>query len=285
MKSFFLLLALFLPFLAQADTLSKENNSQSRVDWGSLKKNLKLKYSALFIGPTTQHIDGNLNGYGTYLSLRNYFSLGVVFSPQWEAEVGAEYRKYWRPQDPKQPQRASIESRDPYIGVIYKNFVDVDIFSMGAKARYFAPISENTKSYIGKRTDAGNGTLQGSISSSWKFLDGDLFISLPIDIYYHLAKSAPMEHEDFSLKAKANASYYFGKRISTSLEYSTGDLRHHTTKKWSKFNDPYTGHKVMASISWMPSRKLLLSPSISWGHPRFQLNNAELSLYTSYYFL
>jgi len=259
--------------------------TQSSFDWSNAFERVSAKYSALLLGPTVQHLDGDLDGKGTNISLRNYFSLDVKVAPDWEAEAEWEVRQAWRPVDPKRPNRKNLEARDPHVGIARKNIYRGDIFSFGARARYYIPVTEHNKSKIGKRDDFGNGEANFGLRPAWRFLDGDLYVGCGLDAYYNIAKQAPAVREDYSLRARPLVSYRIAKKFATKVEYDSGTLRHSTDGKWTKFNDRNSGQRLFVGGSWYPTKALTLSPSFSWGSHTFRLNRAGVSLFANYSFL
>lgn len=260
-------------------------NSQSRFDWANALKRVGGNYGALLLGPTLQHPDGNLDGKGANISLRNYLSLDVKVTPEWEVETGGELRQTWRPVDPKKPNRKNLEARDPYVGIARKDIYRGDIFSLGARARYFIPVTDHNKSKVGKPEDSGNGSTNFSLKPAWKFLDGDLYVACSFDAYYNIPERAPAVREDYSLRARPLISYRIVKKFAAKVEYDSGILRHSTNGKWTKFNDRFTGQRLFVGGSWSPTSAFGLSPSLSWGSHTFRLNRAEVSLFANYKFL
>jgi len=281
-----LLVFLFLSapgaFAAEGDTTL--TSTGSNFDWRSALEKVHASYGVLFLGPTIKNLDGDIEGKGAYVSMRNYLSLDYALAKDWELESGWEVRQTFRPADPKKPQRKDLEMRDPFAGVSRKNIIQGEVFSLGARARYFLPVTEYNKSKVGTPEDAGNGELNLGMSPSWKF--GDLYVGCGLDFYYKFVEGTPKVHENYAVKAKPLVSYRIASKFAAKVEYQTGTLRHMTNGKWSKFNDRFTGQRVLAGGSWNPTRSLSLSPALGWGNlGTFQIKATELSLFATYYFL
>jgi hypothetical protein len=285
MKVFFtLFLALFtLNASAEESIVNAASESSSRFNWNSLLEKSELSYAALLTGPSTKYLDGNKDGRGTNLTLRNYVSASFEFAKNWEAETGVEFRRYFRPVDPKKPGRSDFEWRDPFVSVDRKNIVKTDRFSLAAKLRYFIPATAYNKSNVKKEYDSGNGTIGTRITPSWKL--GDFFVSCYGEFNYRFDENAPKVRQDYYVKAKPFVSYKFARNWSAKVEYSTGDLNHRTNGKWTKFNDPAIGQNVYTGVTWTATKKLSISPSLGWGPGSLQLRDTEVSVFASYYIL
>jgi hypothetical protein len=271
------------PQLAPAPT-ARAGESQSSL-WSRAKSRLSGSYGGLLIGPTLQHLDGNTDGRGSFVSLQNYLSLEGRLDQNWRLHIGGEFRQTWRPEDPRRPDRKSFEARDPHLGLSRRNIIRGDTFSLGARARYFFPLSENTKYRVGRRNDAGRGELNIGLSPAWRLMGGDIYISCGTNFYYKFAERPPAVRENYSVRLWPALSYRISSKLAAKLEYSTGYLRHTTDGKWTKLNDRFYGQKIFAGGVWSPTRNLSFNPSLGWGSHTFRLNNPELSLFTSYYFL
>lgn len=259
--------------------------STTRFDWAQAFDKVNASYSALLLGPNIQSMDGNLDGRGTNMHVRNYLSLGVDVAKDWEVDSGWEVRQYWRPVDPKNPNRSNLEARDPYLGLSRRNLIRTERFSLGARARFFLPVSDYTKAQVGKTYDSGRGALNVNISPYLRLLDGDLGISCTTEFWYNFDKAAAANRENYSVKAKPLVSYRFARKFAAKVEYNTGTIRHANNGKWSKLNDKGLGQKLYAGVTYYPNRNLSLNPSLGWGSDTFRLNRAEVSLYASYSFL
>ncbi|MCO5144428.1 MAG: hypothetical protein M9962_15220 [Oligoflexia bacterium] len=259
---------------------------QSYFSLSSLRDKTNLSYGALILGPTVRKINGDTQGKGHYISLRNYLSAGFEFRKDWELEVGNEFRQTFRPKDPKKPDREDFEFRDLSVGIGVDDIIESGSFSLDGKLRYYIPTSKYTLSKVGKADDSANGTFRIGINPSMSFFDRDLYLAIPVDFYRSFAKGTPKIHKNYSVKFKPLASYRLSQKWKAKVEYSSGDLYHSTDGKWTKFNDPFTGQKIYLGASWNPTYKLGFSPSLAWGaNGSFQLKNTELSLYMSYYIL
>lgn len=282
------ILALFLLTGAAqaADTATvADTTSTARFDWTRAFEKVNASYSALLLGPNLQSMRGDLDGRGTNMHVRNYLSAGVEVAKDWEVGAGWEVRQYWRPADPKKPDRKNLEARDPYLSVNRRNFIRTDLFSLGARARFFFPVSESTKANIGKTYDSGRGSLNVTVTPYWRFFDGDVGISCATEFWYNFDKAAAANRENYSVKAKPLVSYRFARKFAAKVEYNTGTIRHANNGKWSKLNDKGLGQKLYAGITYYPNASLSINPSLGWGSDTFRLNRAEVSLYASYNFL
>jgi len=271
-------------FAAEVETATSTSGSSSRFDWRSALEKTRASYGILILGPTVKNLDGNIDGKGAFVSMRNYLSLDYAVAKDWELESGWEVRQTFRPADPKKPQRKDFEMRDPFAGFSRKNIIRGDAFSLGARARYFLPVTEHNKSKVGTPEDAGNGELNVGLSPAWKF--GDVSVGCGLDFYYKFKEGTPKVHENYAVRAKPLVSYRIAAKFAAKVEYQTGVLRHQTNGKWTKFNDRSTGQRVLAGGSWNPTRSLTLSPALGWGNRgTFQMKATELSLFATYNFL
>lgn len=265
---------------ALAAELTAPAASTSRFLGWPLQK-IRAEYAALFLGPTIRNFDGNTEGKGSFLAMRNYLSAGIETAPNWILETGGEFRQHWRDPDPKRPDRKDGEMRDPYIGINRRNIIGGEIFSLGAKARYFLPVTEYNLSRRGKPDDAGRGELTASLSPFWRMADGALNVGCVLDGGYKFDKDAGANRENYSVRAKPQAAYRFHRRLGSKVEYSTGFFRHANNGRWTKFNDRLTGQKLLVGLVWLPLENVSLNPGLAWGSHTFRLNSAELSLYAS----
>jgi hypothetical protein len=279
MLSTLLLLATF-SFAAEETT-----PSSSFLSWNQMQQTLDASYAALLKGSTLDHLDGNQDGKGTNVSLRNYLSLDGKFSEFWKAGISFEGRQYFRPVDAKNPNRKDFEWRDPIVSIGRDKILEKDAYSFSAKIKYAIPMTEYNKSNVGKTHDSGNGEWNLSLSNGWKFRDGDIYAGFPVDLYYKMAEAPPVVREDYSVRAKPFVSYRIAAKYSAKVEYSTGNIRHTTNGKWSKLNDKALGQTLFAGITYVPINGLQISPGLTWGSSTYRLNSAEASLYASYLFL
>lgn len=280
-------LALFLTglnaFAEVSDAPAPIEESASRANWREILDKTNLSYAMLLTGPTVRHLDGDLNGKGTYLNFRNYVSAGYDFAKDWEVESGVEFRRYVRPRDPKKPNRSDFEWRDPYAGLSRSNIVRRGNFSLSGKLRYFIPATEYNKSNVGREYDQGNGAVSARVTPAWR--RGDFYLSLATELSYRFAEKAPKVRQDYFVKMKPLLSYRFARQWSAKLEYATGDLNHRTNGTWTKFNDPNIGQALYTGVTWTATKQLSMSPSLGWGPGRFQLKETTVSLFASYYIL
>lgn len=255
----------------------------TRFDWGRAFEKLDATYAGLMEGPTLDHLDGNKDGKGTFIQIKHYLYGDYEVAPYWRVEAGSEFRQYFRPDDPKKPGRSNFESRDPYVGIARRDLVKGDLFSLVARARYYIPVSENTKGRVGKAFDTGNGTLNFFSSAAWKF--GKFSFTCPLEVWVNLAKAPIAEREQYTVKFKTQFAYKLDQQWAAKAEYSTGDMRHTANGHWSKLNDRELGHKVVAGATYAPVKEVLVNPALTWGKAHWQLNRPEISLYASYNFL
>lgn len=261
---------------AAAETVSRSN-------WRNVVESTNLSYAMLLTGPTIRHLDGDLDGKGTYLNFRNYVSAGYDFAENWEVETGVEFRRYVRPQDKRNPNRSDFEWRDPYAGVNRSNIVRNGNFSLSGKLRYFIPATEYNKSNVGKEYDQGNGSLSARVTPAYRM--GDWYLSCATEFAYRFAERAPKVRQDYFVELKPLLSYRFAPKWSAKLEYATGDLNHRTNGTWTKFNDPFIGQALYTGVTWNATKQFSVSPSLGWGPGHFLLKETEVSLYASYYIL
>jgi hypothetical protein len=262
-----------------------ETTSSSRFDWSRFLQQLDGSYAVLALGPTLEHMDGNLDGRGTYVGIRHYLNFDYQLRNGAELELGGEFRQYFRPVDPRRPDRKEFEPRDPYVGISRRDLFRGDIFSLVAKAKYYLPITENNLGRRGQAYDTGRGSVQAGVGPSWKMADGSVTVTCPLDVSVNFAAGDAVNREDYSFKVKPAVQYRIARDWSAKLEYSTGDLRHNKLGKWSKFNDKDLGHKATVYASYFATKNLLLSPALAWGRDTWRLKKAEVSLYASYAFL
>jgi hypothetical protein len=259
-----------------------EPATTSSFDWSKLERNFDLSYASLVTGPTLEHLDANKDGKGTDMGWRNYLNAGAELGNNWEASMGVEGRQYFRPADPKKPNRKDFEWRDPTVSLSRGKIVEAGAYQLSAKLRYSIPMTEYNKSNVGKTYDAGNGEINLGFNNSWRLRDGDWTLSLPLDLYYKIAEAPPAVREDYSARAKAIVAYRIAAKYATKVEYSTGYIRHSTNGKWSKLNDKLLGQEVLLAFNYFPIRNLTISPGLGWGSETFRFNSAKASLYVSY---
>lgn len=269
--------------LSNPKSVEGESGLRSRFRWSDFLERSSASVSTLLTGPSAQSLDGNRDGRGTNLLLRFYPSYSYDITKVVSLGIGDEIRKYFRPMDPKNPNKSSWEARDPYVGFYFYKFINVrrSDFSVSGKFRYYVPVSSYTKSYIGKNLDSGNGQINAGLSPAKKFLDGKLYTSVSTDYYYRIAQRPPRVREDHTFKINPLVSYSLSRKVDYKVEYSTGYIRHSTDGKWSKLNDPILGHTVSTGITWYPTRKWSVSPSVSWGKNTWRIADTEISVYSS----
>ncbi len=251
----------------------------------SLFDRINANYGFLFLGPTVSHLDGNLDGRGTNMHMRNYFSVGYELTKNTELSTGIEVRQYWRPNDPRRPDRANLEARDPYLNIRQQRIIDAGTFTLAARMRYFFAVSDWSKARLKTRQDSGNGTLNPTLYPSLSLADGDLRLSCTIGAYINLPKNAPAIREDYSLEVIPTVAYRMSPKWSTRVRFDSGDMIHSTDGRWSKLNNRFTGHNVYAGVVFTPTRSLMLNPELGWGSDTFRIDQTELSLFASYNFL
>ncbi|RZA07729.1 MAG: hypothetical protein EOP11_06905 [Proteobacteria bacterium] len=256
-----------------------------RFAWGSLFEKMHATYSGLLEGPRMDHLDGNLDGKGSFLQVKNYVNADYEVAPNWKAELNTEFRQYFRAEDPSRPGRPDFEMRDPSLGISRRNIVEAGAFTLSGRTRYGIPVSQNTRARVGKSFDTGKGSLYLQAVPAWRWRDGALSLTCPVEMYVNFAKAPTAAREQYSLKAKAQVAYQLAKSWAAKLEYSTGDVRHNARGQWSKLNDRELGHKVMAGAAFAPIKQIVLNPSLTWGREHWRLNQPEISLYASYNFL
>ena len=278
----YLFLVLFaLPAFAFA---AEENASisESRFSLSSLRKNSTASLGMLLTGGSFQSLDGK-EGAGKNFNLRFYPSLGYKFTRVTSIGYGQEFRQYFRDKDPKRPNRKEFEVRDPYLGLSFYRFVNTRGFALSGKVRFYFPVTEYTKTSIGKSYDNGKGQWNAGVTPSQKFIDGDLTLSAPIDYYYRIAKNPPKVREDHSFKVSPQVSYRLNRKVDAKVEYSTGYIRHmnNAKNKWTKLNDPILGHSLSTGISWYATDNWSLSPSLRWSNNSWRLDRTEVSVYSN----
>jgi hypothetical protein len=283
-----LLVPLFLgtitAFAAESEGGTSFSDAASRFDWGAIFRKVDLTISTLLEGPTLAHLDGNLNGQGGSVVFKNYINAQYQLAEGINAEIGGEFRQFFRPENPAQPDRADFEARDPFLAVNFRDFIRKKTFSISSRHRYYVPVSNDTKSRVGKAFDTGRGNIQNGFAANWRSTDGAWSVTVPCDLYVNFAKAPIAAREDFSLKAKLQVAYRLHQKVSLRAEYSTGDVRHIATGKWTKLNDRFTGHKVMAGVAFFPTRQLMINPSLAMARDSWRWDRAEATLFASYNF-
>ena len=281
--------ALSAPTLARAaegeNVLTSNADAGKRFSFGSLFEKMHATYSGLLEGPRMDHLDGNLDGKGSFIQIKNYLNADYEVANNWRAELNGEFRQFFRPDDPKRPGRSNFEMRDPSIGIARRNIVDTGSFTLSARARYALPISQDTKSRVGKVFDTGDGSFYLQAVPNWRFRDGALTLTCPVESYINLPGRRVANQEQYSIKAKAQVAYQVARQWAARIEYSTGDLRRNNAGHWSKLNDAFLGHKVMAGAAFAPVKQIVLNPSLTWGRAHWRLNQPEVSFFASYNFL
>lgn len=271
---------LFLLFagIAQADTPT----STAQVDWKPIFEKMSAELTSAFAGPTLHRPNGNLDGRGRNLSLENSLEFSYKIAKDWKIKVGGGVIQYFRPADPKNPARPDTEFVDPSITISRKRLVNAGPFTLEGRARYFFPFSDSTKATIGRVSDSGRGMVNLGAYPVLRLLDGDFVISTFVDFYYRRDKNAAANRENYSLKSRANFAYLISRKVATTAEYTTGNLRHNNAGHWQKLRDR---QRVIAGLAYLPTEALSLSPTLAWGaNKSFRLNRAELGLEAVYSF-
>lgn len=284
-KSAFLIGVFLLNFGLSARAEEVVNSSTDSSRTKSILSDVKFSYAAWLKGATLENVDGNADGKGTNLSVRNYQDLSYSFTPDWRAEVAGEFRQYFRPADPKKKDRKDFEWRDPEVGVNRKNVWANDNMNLAARLRYRMPISDYNRANQNKEWDEGKGSLRTKVTLGGTFNDGLIITSLPLDYVVRFANQTHKVRQDYYLKARPSFGYRLHKTVVAKLEYETGEINHKTNGTWTKFNDADLGQTVNVLADWTPIADLLVTPQIAWGKDSFRLNKAELSLYAKYAFL
>lgn len=256
-----------------------------RFSFADILKKARFTYSGLLEGPRLDHMDGNLDGRGTFLQIKNYLNADYEVAPNWRVELNGEFRQYFRPVDPRRPDRGSFEWRDPSIGIARRNLFERGNFALAARMRYALPVTQDTKGRVGRAFDTGRGSIYVQAVPVWRFRDGTFTLTCPVESYINLPKGEAPNREQFSVKAKVQLAYQLAKKWAARAEYSTGDLRRAHDGKWSNINERSLGHKVMAGAAYAPVREVVLNPSVTWGRGQWRLNQPEVSLFASYNFL
>jgi len=257
----------------------------ANFSFGSIFEKMHASYSGLLEGPRMDHLDGNLDGKGTFLQIKNYVNADYEVAPNWRVELNTEFRQYFRPEDPKRPGRPNFEMRDPSLGLARRNIVDRGNFTLSGRTRFFLPVSDNTRGRVGKAFDTGNGSVYFQAVPSWRWLDGKLSLTCPVETYINLPKRRIANSEEYSIKAKTQVAYQVAHKWAARVEYSTGDVRHTHDGHWSKLRDREMGHKVVAGAAYAPVKEMVLNPALTWGRDRWRLKEPEVSLFASYNFL
>jgi hypothetical protein len=252
-------------------------------DWGTVFDKTGAEFTSVFSGPTLQHLDGNLDGRGHNLSWENGLDLTHKFAKDWRFKVGGGVIQYFRPMDPKNPNRRDIDLVDPSVSIGRKRLIHTGPFSLEGKLRFFFPWSYATKATAGRVNDSARGMLNVGAYPMMKFFDGDFAVASFFDFYYRFDKNAAANRESYSLKSRANFSYLLARKLAGSLEYSTGNLRHNNAGHWQKLRDR---QRVIAGLAYLPTESLSLAPTLAWGaNKSFRLNRAEFGIEAVYEFL
>jgi hypothetical protein len=253
------------------------------ADWARVFGKTGAELTSAFGGPTLHRLDGDLDGRGHNLTWENDLDLTYKFAKDWRLKVGGGVIQYFRPVDPKNPNRRDTDIVDPSISIGRKRLIQSGPFTLEGKVRYFFPWSYATKATAGRVSDSARGMLNLGAYPVMKFFDGDFAISSFFDFYYRFDKSAAANRESYSLKSRANFSYLLARKLAGSLEYSTGNLRHNNAGHWQKLRDR---QRVIAGLAYLPIETLSLAPTLAWGaNKSFRLNRAEFGLEAVYEFL
>lgn len=254
-----------------------------QADWSSLFGKVGAEYTSVFAGPTLHRPNGNLDGRGRNLTWENSLDLTYKIAKDWRIKVGGGVIRYFRPLDPKKPDRRDTDLLDPHLTIGRKRLVNAGLMTVEARVRYFFPWSDATKATVGRVNDIGRGIVNVGAYPTWKFLDGDLVVNSLVDFYYRLDKRAAANRENYSLKTRVNVSYLVTRKLVATAEYSTGNLRHNNARHWQKLKER---QRVIAGVVYLPVKALSLSPTLAWGAEKsFRLNRAELGLEAVYEFL
>jgi hypothetical protein len=159
---------------------------------------------------------------------------------------------------------------------------------MSGKIRYYFPISEYTKNGVGKNIDSGNGRWNAELAMTKKYFEEKLSLRLKNNFYYRLAKNpqANVVREQYSLTFAPSVQYRLGSKWQAKAEYYSGEIRHLSSGKWTKFNDPALGQTIALGGVYQPNKKLSMNPYLQWGRGNsFRLDRTDIGLYADYYFL
>ena len=275
---------LLLTFLFSTPSFAAETGTVTSAA-GTPLTSAELSYAMLFKGSSIQYLDGNSNGRGTNLSLRHYQDFAYRLDDKWKLTGGTHFRQYFRPADPKRVDQGALEWRDPSVGVSRKDIWRQGDQAVGAKAKFYLPVTDYNASNVEKEYDEGKGSLNVGGTYSTKFYDGLLALRVPVDFNYRFNKNEHKVRQDYWIGSRPSLSCRTGRETAVKVEYYTGDLNHRTNGRWTKINEPNIGHTAALGFDWTPAREVLVAPQITWGRQDFRFNAAELSLYASYIFL
>lgn len=272
-----LILSIFLfAAAARAETVL------SWAEWRPALEKFNASYTSALGGSTLHRPNGNVDGRGRNLSWENSAEITYKPASDWRIKVGGGVMRFFRPKDGKNP-RPDTDLIDPFLHLSRKRIVDVSGFSLDARVRYYFPLSHGTRSTIGRANDSGRGTLNFGVFPHWSLLDGVLALAHFVEADYRLDKRAAADRENYAVKTGLNVSYAIRRHLSTSLEYTTGSLRHSNSGRWSKVKDR---QRIIAGMSIKPLNGLSVNPTLAWGaNKSFRLNRAELGLGATYDFL
>jgi hypothetical protein len=272
-----LILSIFL-FAAAA----RAESVLSWAEWSPALENFGASYTSALGGSTLHRPNGNLDGRGRNLSWENSAEITYKPSKDWRIKLGGGVMRFFRPQDSKNP-RPDTDLIDPFLHLSRKRLVDISGFTLAARVRYYFPVSHGTKSTVGRANDSGRGTLNFGVFPHWSVFDGDLAFAHFVEADYRLDKRAAANRENYSVKTGLNISYALSRYLSASGEYTTGNLRHSNSGRWSKLRDR---QRIIAGMNIKPLIGLSVNPTLAWGaNKTFRLNRAELGLGATYEFL
>lgn len=254
------------------------------VDWSSVFEKAGAEFTSAFGGATLHRPNGNLDGRGRNLTWENTLELSFKPVKNWQIKVGGGALQYFRPADPKNPFRRELEILDPFIGLARKRLFQTNLFDLETRARYYFPMSDATKASVGRANDKANGRLNLGAFPVFHFLDGDLTLAAPsVELNYYFDRNAAANRENYAVKATANLAYQLTRKLSTSAEYTTGNLRHNNAGHLNKLRGR---QRVAASLAYLPAESLTLTQTLTWGaNNSFRLNRAEYGLSAAYRFL
>lgn len=287
--------------VAVAEDSTATTNAGSQQSTFSLEsilaKKAKANYLLWLSGPKWKALDGT-EGEGKSLTLQHFPSIGYKISSKWSVSATQMMTQAFD----SDPSKEHWTMNDPYFTFSNNNITSSSKYgtSLSGYIRYYAPFSQATNRGVAKYSDQGNGAIRLLLTPTKTFMDGAISLTGVTLVQTKLAKSTEAERaanpankghvgdgirEDYKFAFNPALEYDPSSKFGVYLEYFTGYFRHNTAGHWTTFNNADTGQYLSPGINWMPTKKVLVNPYLSWGPTSYQINNADIGVQVQYTFL
>lgn len=303
-----LALALLASPAAFADSAASAPAGQSSSSnvLETLKKKVKLSYTAEILGATTKSLSGNSAGGGTNLIWNHYVGTGYRITKPLSINITQPFRQNI---DEKPASVADpLVVNDPYLTLTHASLAGSEKYgtSLSGYVRYYMPLSRSTNrnakvddnarvAAAGAPNDQGRGAVRVLLTPSKTFMDGALTLAGTTLVQYRIAKRSSAERaalvgdpmrNDYYFLFNPSVAYQVSSKVEAYVEYATGALTHNTGDgNWTKMNDPDYGQYVSPGVNWQASKRLLVNPYFSMGPVFRGLKNVDIGLIAAYTFL